>query len=154
MELGPARVSEAQFLAEMSRDLIEYGLRWRWQTRAVAQLIRDRDTEVVVAREGGHIIGFAAMKLAQDVGHLLLMAVSPEVRLTGTGRRLMIYLEALARTAGLVEIRLEVRTKNLGARHFYEALGYREVALVRGYYDGRESAVRMIAKLTDPKPTP
>jgi len=147
MELGPARVIEAPVLSEMSRDLIEAGLRWRWRAPSIARLIRDKETEVVVAKDRDRIIGFAAMSMALDVGHVLLLAVRPEDRLGGTGRKLMAYLEAIAREATLDEIRLEVRTKNLGARHFYESLGYREVALVRGYYDERESAVRMISKL-------
>jgi ribosomal-protein-alanine N-acetyltransferase len=147
--LGPARVSESPKLAAMSRELIEQGLRWRWQARAIARLVRGQDTEVVVARRGEVIVGFGAMTYADDLAHLLLLAVRPEDRLEGTGRRMLGYLEAMARTAGVDEIRLEVRTKNHGARHFYEALGYREVALVRGYYDGRESAVRMCLSLED-----
>ncbi len=150
--LVPARVAQSPLLAEMSRALIEHGLRWRWQARAIARLVRSPDTEVVVAHRGDAVVGFGAMTLAHDVAHLLLLAVRPEDRLAGTGRRLLAYLEAMARTAGLDEIRLEVRTKNHGARHFYEALGYREVALVRGYYDGRESAVRMSLSLTAPSP--
>ena len=42
----------------------------------------------------------------------------------------------------LTQITLEVRAKNRGAREFYVAAGYREVALVPGYY-GRESRVRV-----------
>jgi ribosomal protein S18 acetylase RimI-like enzyme len=40
-----------------------------------------------------------------------------------------------------------VRASNVGARRFYERLGYRAVALLRGYYEGREAAVRMSRRL-------
>jgi ribosomal protein S18 acetylase RimI-like enzyme len=150
--LGPARVSEAPKLAEMSRALIEQGLRWRWQARPIARLVRSNDAEVVVARRGDIIVGFGAMTFGDSAAHLMLLAVRPEDRLEGTGRRLLAYLEAMARTAGVGQIRLEVRTRNHGARHFYESLGYRETALVRKYYDGRESAVRMCLDLGGDQP--
>lgn len=149
MELGPARLSEAGALAEMSRALIEQGLDWRWRAGPIARLIRDRDTEVVVARSAAGIGGFAAMHLRGELGHLLLLAVRPELRRLGVGRQLMEYLLAIAREAMLEELRLEVRAVNESAREFYRTLGFKEVARVRGYYDGRETAVVMIAALTD-----
>jgi len=53
------------------------------------------------------------------------------------------WLETMAEVAMLGTVRLEVRRKNRDARAFYRALGYREVAVIRGYYEGREDAVRM-----------
>ena len=38
---------------------------------------------------------------------------------------------------------LEVRADNAGARAFYERLGYRRLALLPGYYQGREDALRL-----------
>jgi ribosomal-protein-alanine N-acetyltransferase len=49
----------------------------------------------------------------------------------------------MAEVAMIGTIRLEVRRKNKIGRAFYRALGYREVAVIRGYYEGREDAVRM-----------
>lgn len=143
VDLGPARVSEAPLLGELSRDLIEDGLSWRWRAGPIRTLIFDASTEVVVAREGGDVLGFAAMSLGRDRAHVVLLAVRPEARRAGIGSRLLGYLLALARAAMIEEIVLEVRATNEAARGFYASLGFREVALVRGYYDGREAAVRM-----------
>lgn len=142
--LGPASRSEAAPIAVMSRQLIEDGLRWRWQPKAIARLIGSRTHEVVVARQGATIAGFAAMEYPVEgtAAHLMLLAVEPAWRKLGIGRRLIEYLEAMARELDLTHITLEVRAKNHTAREFYDAAGYREVALVPGYY-GRESAVRM-----------
>ena len=45
--------------------------------------------------------------------------------------------------AGIFLVKLEVRATNMNARKFYESLGYRELDVVRGYYEGQEDAIRM-----------
>ncbi len=142
-QIGPARTGEAWRIANMSRALIEEGLTWRWRPTAVARLIERGDTEVVVARANGLVVGFAVMQFFDDEGHLVLFAVSRLHRKKGLGRKLLEWLERMAETAMLGSVRLEVRRKNRGARAFYRAVGYREVAVIRGYYEGREDAVRM-----------
>ena len=42
-----------------------------------------------------------------------------------------------------LEIGLEVRVSNPGARRFYRMLGYQEIGLLQGYYCGVEAAVGM-----------
>src|SRR5690349_9418410 len=70
-----AILSDAAEIAAMSRDYIERGLPWTWTEARVAHCIRDRDTNVVVAREKGIITGFGIMFHATDDAHLLLFAV-------------------------------------------------------------------------------
>lgn len=142
-EIGPARVSEAPAIAEMSREYVERGLSWRWRAGAIARLIRSTDVEVAVARDGQRLLGFGIMELGEERAHLILLAVAPEARRTGLGARLVGFLEEMARTAGVFKLQLEVRLQNGGARTFYQQLGFREVQLLPRYYDGRESAVRM-----------
>ena len=142
-EIGPARQSEAWRIANMSRALIEEGLTWRWRPAAVARLIRREDTEVVCVRANDQVVGFAVMQFFDDEAHLVLFAVSRLHRKKGLGRRLLEWVERMAEVAMIGTIRLEVRRKNKVGRAFYRALGYREVAVIRGYYEGREDAVRM-----------
>lgn len=47
-----ARIAEAPALAEMSRELIEAGLAWRYTPRRLAALMAERDVLVVVAEAG------------------------------------------------------------------------------------------------------
>ena len=44
-----ARARDAQALAEMSRDLVEIGLAWRYTPRRMAALIRDPQTVTLMA---------------------------------------------------------------------------------------------------------
>lgn len=144
-----ARPRDTQRIAEMSRDLIEHGLPWRWRPEPVLRLVRDPDSSVIVARYGDRICGFAIMsfdwKRAQS--HLVLLAVEPAARLHGLGRALLRWLEVVARRGGIAQVGLEVRSSSAGARTFYRHLGYAETGRVTGYYQGREDAVKMLASL-------
>jgi len=44
----------------------------------------------------------------------------------------------------VTQIFLEVDAGNAGARLFYERLGYRALGILKGYYNGRSDAVRMV----------
>lgn len=83
------------------------------------------------------------MQFADAHAHLNLLAVGPAYRERGLGRELVEWLEACARTAGVFDVRLELRASNDGARAFYRALGYAEAGTVPAYYAGREDACRM-----------
>lgn len=138
-----ASISDAAQIAQMSRDLIEEGLPWSWTSKRVAASIRSRHANVVVARANGRIAGFGIMRYNDDDAHLDLLAVAPEYRRAGLGRQLVEWLEKPALLAGIGAVYLEVRECRPDARAFYERLGYRKVKRIDGYYQGRESAVRM-----------
>ncbi len=138
-----ARNSDVVAIARMSRDLIEEGLPWSWTPTRVAASVHSPRSNVVVARDGGRVAGFGIMRYGDDDAHLDLLGVSPDCRREGLGRRLVEWLEKPALLGGISKVVLEVREINHGAQAFYERLGYRKVALIDGYYQGRESAVRM-----------
>jgi [ribosomal protein S18]-alanine N-acetyltransferase len=141
--LGLARHSDAREIAEMSRDLIEQGLTWSWTPARVQHFITGTDSCVIVARREQRIAAFAIMHFGEDVAHLNLLAVAPEHRRQGLANRLMEWLTTTAVEAGVFRINLELRTQNDAARLFYEGLGFRQLGVVQGYYQGREAALRM-----------
>ena len=127
----------------MSRLLVEHGLNWRWTATRVKKSIRDRETMVLVASIEGALSGFAIMKFRDEESHLFLLAVAPKVQRTGIGTALLAWLEKSCRTAGMRNIRVELRAANLPARKFYERSGFRFARQLPGYYDNREAAVVM-----------
>ena len=143
--LAPARLWDAPRLAQMSGQLIERELARRWTARRVADALSDSETAGVVSRSAGATIGFALMvhDFPNREAHLLLLAVEQGERRRGLGRALVEWLEKTARVGGVRRFQLEVRADDPGARAFYERLGYREVARLPGYYEGRLAAVRM-----------
>ncbi len=150
--LRAAHPSEAEAIASMSRLHIEYGLNWRWTPAKVRRHIKDKDTMVLTANVDGKIAGFAIMRFGDDQAHLFLLAVQPEYRRTGIGQSMMEWLEKSCRTAGIQQVRLEVRASNRGAMQFYRNLGYRFLGKVAGYYDRRESAAIMARSMNKPGP--
>ena len=138
-----ARPADAAAIAALSRDLIEYGLRWRWRPRRVAASIRAPEVNVLVARIHDNLAGFAIMRYGDDVAHLDLLAVAPSYRRAGVGRQLLEWLEKCAVVAGIFNVTLEVRAENEGAQLFYKRMGYRTLVHLPGYYQGVEAALRM-----------
>lgn len=148
-----ARPADALSIASMSRDWIEHGLGWSWTAGRVAQAIGDRATNVAVLEKDERLDGFGIMQyLDSDTAHLVLLAVSPVLRHQGRGRLLLRWLEQSAQVAGNTVIRLECRADNGNALAFYQRLGYRQVAMVSGYYEGRVDAVQLCKSQEQPPP--
>lgn len=146
-EIRLAVAGDVRRIAEMSRDMIEQGLGWRWTPKRVLENVQDRETNVVVAYDHHCLAGFGIMKYSIEEAHLMLLAVSGSCRRKGLGSALVSWLEVSALTAGIGCIYLEARQINNGARHFYRKLGYREIRTIHGYYLGREDAVQIAKDL-------
>src|SRR4026208_1700 len=103
----------------MSRDFIEAGLGWKYDSARVMRAIRDRETLVVVACESGKaaststaagtrgaITGFAVMEFGGERAHLVLLAVRPSHRRLGIGQRMLDWLTGSGRGARLASSHL------------------------------------------------
>ena len=97
------------------------------------------ELEVVLA-------GYGIIANGAGEAHLLNVCVREEFRNRGFGRALMAHLLGLAAAAGAAVVFLEVRPANTGAIRLYEALGFQQIGVRRGYYQaaaGREDALVM-----------
>lgn len=147
--IQPALPDDIGMVAELSRDLIEDGLNWTWNAPRIVRTLRHEESTLICALDGDVIAGFALMVFGRETAHLNLLAVRPEYRGIGIGRLLHDWLEHSVVTAGIGRIILEVRARNNVARTFYKQLGYQENAILEGYYQSVETAVRMIKELPD-----
>ena len=147
--LRPAGLADALAMAQMSRQWIEAGLAWRYTPARMAALITHRETVALGAYDGARIAGFAVMQFGDAHAHLALLCVQPTHRRRGIARRLVQWLVASARVAGMESIGLELRSDNDSALGLYRGLGFRESRLAPGYYDGRIAARRMTFALRD-----
>jgi len=137
-----AALDDSEEIGEMSKEDIEFGLPWRWTPPRIARAIGNSAINVAVARSPAGLAAFGIMNYADEVAHLLLFAVRSSRRRAGIGSALLIWLEDVARAAGIATIRLEAREDNAPARAFYLKHGYREIAKVPGMYCGIEDGVR------------
>ena len=150
IELGFARPRDAQALALMSRDLIETDLGWGYRDETILRFIRDPDVVVLAARANRQPVGFAIMKFGDERAHLVLLAVRPSHQRQGLARRMIAWLIETSLTAGMMSIHVELRADNRAAYALYKGFGFSETLRVPGYYQGRETAVRMIRMLRVP----
>jgi ribosomal-protein-alanine N-acetyltransferase len=91
-------------------------------------------------------VGYGIIACGAGEAHLLNVCVREEFRNRGFGRALMMHLLGLAAAAGAAVVFLEVRPANTAAVRLYEALGFRQIGVRRGYYQaasGREDALVM-----------
>jgi [ribosomal protein S18]-alanine N-acetyltransferase len=96
---------------------------------------------LLVAASDGRLAGFAVFRhLAEGESELLNLAVDPEFRRRGVGRRLVSAITS----ANPGSLWLEVRESNMGARKFYESLGFSESGQRPDYYsECHEGAIVM-----------
>lgn len=81
-----------------------------------------RSATVMVAEQGGAIVGFAAASLAN--GYVRAVYVAPGAAGSGVGGRLLARLERAARVFGVRRLKVDA---TLNAAGFYERAGYRKV---------------------------
>lgn len=133
-----------QEIAEMSRCLIEVGLRgWTWHPARVARALQARETCVLVTEIGGQLAGFAISEFGDTRAHLSLLAVKPAHQRRGIGLAMIEWLAESALVAGIDHFSVEMRANNFAARSFYETLGFRHQQYIAGYYQNVEPAIRM-----------
>ncbi len=99
------------------------------------------------ATENASLIGFLCRWIVADECHILNVAVHPQMRQQGIGKRLMQHALAEARAKNVQVITLEVRRSNLAARSLYRKLEFQERRLRRNYYGPGEDAIVMELKL-------
>ena len=152
IELALAQPDDASELARLSRDLVEIGLDWTYRPDRIRALIRNADIVTLIARDGHQVAGFAIMEFGVERAHLVLLAVRPSHQRDGIARRLIVWLVESAAVAGMASIHVELRTSNTAAFAFYRAMGFAPTLRLEGYYQRRESAVRMLRLLRSPNP--
>lgn len=100
---------------------------------------------LLVEGDAGFLLGRAVAGEAE----LLTLAVAPEARRLGLGRRLVSRFLYQARLRGAERAFLEVSSENVPAIALYESSGFARTGLRRGYYrdaDGRPIDALVLAR--------
>lgn len=111
----------------------------------------------LVVDNDGIITGYLVVWIILDECHVANIAVHPEWRRCGVGRRLMERAVEAGRERGSTRIMLEVRASNTAAIRLYESYGFVRVGIRKNYYhDGflkTEDGILMDLDLTGGKTT-
>jgi ribosomal-protein-alanine N-acetyltransferase len=105
----------------------------------------------LVAAEGTAVLGFAVSDVTpnhgRDIGHLKDLAVRPEDRNRGIGRRLVARSLVRMAAEGATTAKLEVRESNDPARSLYREVGFDVARRLPRYYQNGEDAFLMTIDL-------
>lgn len=115
-----------------------------WSRRAFWEEAANERTLYLVARMDGEIVGYAGAWIILDEAQITNVAVAPEKRGQGIGRRLMDEMMARAKARGASRMTLEVRPSNAVALTLYKSCGFLDYGRRPRYYqDNGEDAVIM-----------
>ena len=107
-----------------------------WPSSAFASLPENTRVFFSVARRDVHgaLAGYVVAWYAMDEGELANLAVAPECRGQGIGRKLLEAVIGDAMTRGASTLHLEVRESNAAAIQLYSSRGFEQVGRRKAYY--------------------
>ena len=105
-----------------------------WSKLAIAGELRNDVAHYLVMEVDGVICGYGGMWLLFEEAHVTNVAIMPDYRGSGRGRRLMIAMMRHAVKHGAERMTLEVRESNTVAQHLYAGLNFQQNGFRPGYY--------------------
>ena len=117
-----------------------------WSRASVAAELSSEWSFWLVAEEDGTLAGYVGSQLVPPEADMMNLAVAPEFRRQGLGRKLALALFDALRAHSVVSLTLEVRDSNEPAIRLYESLGFRQVGLRKRYYFHPTEDARILKK--------
>lgn len=113
--------------------------------RSLRHLLTRAHAAAWVAENGGAVVAYAVLLFRRGTrsARLYSIAVDPAARGGGVARALLLAAENEAWARGCRRVRAEVRRSNKASRALFAAAGYRETAVLPGYYPGGEDGIRL-----------
>ena len=119
-----------------------------WREEDFKKAINDPANHYLVAQVDEEVVGYCGYWGIAGEGDIFNVAVRRENRGSKIGYRMMSVLIQDAVSRGITSLTLEVRSSNEAAIRLYQALGFRQEGIRRGFYSKpKEDAVIMWLKL-------
>lgn len=122
-------------------EKLSYNTPWP-RSMFVMDYLFNNNSRYYSAKYVRRVVGFIAVWDEKDVLHIVNIAVHPNYRRMGIGKKLIKFAIQLAKREGKREVYLEVRVSNVAAQMLYKKTGF-EVFKKRPYYydDGEDGLV-------------
>lgn len=134
------RAATEQDAAEIARiELVSF--KTPWSEEMILSEMREPLSSFFVAVFQQKIIGYYGFLHILDELHILNVAVDPDLRQKGVGKKLIGHLVEQARALSARAVTLEVRESNLPAIRLYESFGFACAGVRPHYYTDKENAL-------------
>jgi ribosomal-protein-alanine N-acetyltransferase len=147
LEFAPMTVRDVEEVVRIENDAYPFP----WTRGNFLDSLDNRYDAWVLREIDGRLAGYFLLMSAVDDVHLLNITVRPDLQGQGIGRYLLDKVCALAKTAGIHQILLEVRPSNQHALAVYRHAGFQMIGTRKKYYpaadSAREDAIVMRLKL-------
>lgn len=119
-----------------------------WSEQGFRGAMKDGQNLVLVLRaaDSRAIVAYGVFQLVADELHIHDLAVAPEQRGHGWGRRLLSLALGVAARRGARTAHLEVRQSNGPALGLYRSVGFVTVGVRRGYYESPPEDALVLTK--------
>lgn len=135
--LSAGRIQEVMGIEQVSNSV-------PWSEKSFKAELENPESLFFLSILQSKVVGYVGVWLCIDEAHITTVAVAPELRRNGIGKRLVQHALGEAVKRGAKCSTLEVRASNESAIQLYEKLGFSSVARRKSYYpDNREDAVVM-----------
>ena len=117
-----------------------------WSEESILHDIRENAVArwLVLDDGEGNVLAYAGMWFVLDEAHVCNVAVHPDHRRKGYGKKIFDALCDMAYANSMALMTLEVRRSNLAAQVLYHACGFLDVGYRKRYYeDNKEDALIM-----------
>lgn len=128
--LRPASRADLPVLAALERHAFVDP----WTLAQLGSALDWPGTVALVAEDDGGAVGYVLGRVIVDEGEILSIAVVPERRRLGIGRRLLDAMMTMLVARGAHAAWLEVRMSNDAARAMYESAGFAAAGVRPDYY--------------------
>ena len=113
-----------------------------WDETQFSRLMTGEHFKVLGVMEAEGLKAYLSFLHVRDQAEIMNLAVHPECRRRGRGKKLMSALLDYCRIHGVQWVFLEVRLSNVPAISLYQGFGFKEVGRRKNYYtDNREDAL-------------
>ena len=130
MKIVPLCEADAKELSELDKKCFSVP----WSEKSFFDESHNKLAVYFVAKEDGVIIGYAGYWNVAGEGCITNIAVIPEKRRMGIGKKLIEEMIKSAKELDLSLLTLEVRESNTAAISLYKSFGFEELGKRKNYY--------------------
>jgi [ribosomal protein S18]-alanine N-acetyltransferase len=131
--LGHRWIAERDFEEVLWIDLLSH--EYAWTADDFRENLRQRNCIGMVAEFERQVVGFYVYETYAESYKLLRLAVHPDFRRLGVGRKMLQKMESKIRDGQRNQLTIELRESLLPAQFFLRSCGFKAVNVLRNHYD-------------------